>query len=360
MAAATDPVTRHVLPAPLVDSVFRIASRHFKGASDRHPHETGITLAGFHIRLSSNDDELHRYAAPHFAHLADVGDFLPDLTLHAAIDPDSLASIGSSLPADAFAEPDRSTVVASGSIVTSLHYGAARNPILLNAYDGSRKVGVSVAASCGSVHHVEGIRPFLEIIRWWSADTPLVFAHAAAVATLNSGFWLTGPAMTGKSSTSLAVSGGQLKFLGDDVVCIGPGPKLRSIYAAARLRPDMVARFASGQRWFDSGWYDWNGKPSQLFAGQTLRHMLREAPLSAIVMPRKTNSGGFRRVSTAEAFRSLAPSTLATMPIGRVQTLDKLTSALAGVPAFEFGIGPDLDIMRAAFERFAAGQEFQQ
>lgn len=359
MAAIAKPVTSAAPPAALIDGVLRLAGRHLDRASHETRYASDITLAGFHIRLSSDDADLQHYAAPHFAHLAAASGSTPDLALCAVVDPGGLAAIGSALPAGTFAEPDRSTVIAGAGIAVSLHYGPKRNPILLNAYDGSKRRGVSIATSRCAAHHVQGIRPYLEILRWWSAGTPLVFAHAAGVGTAARGFLLVGPAATGKSSTSLAVSGRRLGFLGDDVVCIGPGPRVYSVYAAARLRPDMVSLFAEDQRWFAPGWYDWNGKPSQLFGGETLQHMLREAQLSAVVMPRKTNSLDIRPASTAAALRSLAPSTLATMAVGRLETLDKLNAALTGIPAFEFGIGPDLEAMRNVFEQFATKEEIR-
>ena len=92
----------------------------------------------------------------------------------------------------------------------------------------------------------ERSRPFLPALQAMFDDSPWLAVHAAALALDDRAILLAGAGRAGKTTLSLAGLSAGWRFIGDDYVLVDSreqAPAVAPLFATARLRDDMVARF---------------------------------------------------------------------------------------------------------------------
>ena len=339
------------VPDAVVNAIVDLATELLSESSSPNQDDIFLRLGPYLVRLNLSDSAFVSWIAPHFAHLVEeVG--RPDLTIRGVLDAERLERLETLWRQHLEVVPSTSTSFRWRQRRVQLEFDS-NGLAAFETVDVGAGRAVHLGANLSRVRDIDGIRPFLVLLRWWSEATPYLIVHSAAVGNGAAGVLIGGTPGAGKSSTALAATGGSLRLVGDDIVLIGPDGIAHAIHATLRLRPDMIARFGSSA-WFGKEWLDWRQKPSQVVPSASLGNLARSVRPKAIVLPRL--GGGdeprFRRVATAAAMRAMTPATVIDLYQNPARQLDKLASALAPLPCYEFSLVPDLSSIRDAFERF--------
>jgi hypothetical protein len=347
-------------PSDLVNAALKIAYHLMVPMKSDDQIQVVLAIGSYRIRLSSPDRELLNFLVRPFAHLIDDGHHGSDLCVHMDRAPAALESIPTTSMGDANAL--RGTLISfiAGPVRVSLQFDPSGKVALLSAFDFTERRAAYLTASVEAAHFAEGDRPFSNIFRWWSSGTQSIVVHGAAVGNSRRGALIVGGPGAGKSSLALAVCGRTVHFLGDDQVLLGPQQRIASLYMSASLRTDMIQQFTNDNCWFAPRWRAREKGATTTFAAKGARYVMRDVPLSTIVVLRHNQRPApeFRPITTATALRMMAPSTLAFLCRSPVEDLDKLTALVSGVPAFELFTTTNLSQMRDAFEDFMAVREY--
>jgi hypothetical protein len=194
----------------------------------------------------------------------------------------------------------------------------------------------------------EGASPFRIILNWWFGELGLRFVHAGAVAGAGAGALLIGSGGSGKSSTAAAcLASPELSFLSDDYCLFDSDdpPRIHSLYSSAKLGQDSVRRLSSRLDWFGAP-DDEDGEKRIFYLQERLPGRLaKEAPLSAILLPRVQGGrdSALRPIPQAEAFRALAPSTLFQLPGDDQGLVTAAADLVRRVPSYRLDLGEDVE-----------------
>lgn len=213
----------------------------------------------------------------------------------------------------------------------------------LNAIDGRRRIayfwsGVAVLPPWFRA------APFLQILHWACAQTPLQPIHAGAIGGRDGGVLLAGPSGAGKSTTALACVAAGLHYAGDDYVLADSGtpPSVHSLYSTAKLARDQLARLPALRLSADAG-VEHLGKV--IFAGGVLfpERLSPGFTLRAIVLPRRGAGRGaaLERVGAPAAVKALLCHTLTQLRGSPDAILAKLTRLARSLPCYVLRTGDD-------------------
>lgn len=338
-------------PAPVAEAVGALARQFLAEPPAGSDTDIYVRLGPYLAQLNLVGSELAGWVPPHFAQLIDRRG-VPDLVIRARLAPRPLLRLETTLRQFISTTPHTSFSLRWDNVRVHLEFDE-HGLAAFETIDVEARRAVHVGASLDRVRDIDGIRPFLVLLRWWSETTPYLILHAAAVGHAQAGVLIGGTPGAGKSSTALASAGGRLQLVGDDMVLIGADGLAHALHATLRLRPDMISRFGS-DAWFGSSWSDWREKPSQIVPQEARQHLARCVRPGAIILPRL--GGGpdpvFRRIPVATAMRAMTPITISRLYTDPGLQLQKLTSVLGSLPCYEFNVVPDLGAIRGAFEQF--------
>ncbi len=314
---------------------FAMAEQAFQAANARLGRDAYFRVAGKVIALKFADAALATKLLPAFAHLEALEQTPADLTICSWGD----FSNDVELP--------EWTGEAGGH---GLHY--IDGPIRmawdieqrnLQAYDPNRRLALFRAANVSELAAWEQGAPFRQIMHWWSAGLGLQLVHGAAVGTEAGGVLLIGRSGAGKSTQALACVGSSLGYAADDycLVEIGPAPRVHSLYGSGKANAASIAMLPHLAEAFRASPIDFQGKSIIFIAEHAPEAILRSFPLRAIVLPEIVSGSSCRAevLSSGEALRALAPSTLLQLPGDRAQSLARLTSLVRRLPCWRIYVG---------------------
>ena len=197
--------------------------------------------------------------------------------------------------------------------------------------------------------------PLRTIFHWWMEDLPFQPMHAAAVGLQDGGVLIAGPSGTGKSTSALACLDSDLLYAGDDYVLVRHEPALvYSLYGTAKLAPENLKNFR-GLAPFVSNPERLSDQKALIFVNSHLPEKLGLSfPIRALLIPRISGRVDtvLRRTTAAEAFRSLAPTTIFQLQGGERRTIAKISALVREVPAYILEAGTDLTQIPARILEF--------
>jgi hypothetical protein len=204
-----------------------------------------------------------------------------------------------------------------------------------------------------SVH--ERTRPIPFILPLWMQDHGVQLIHAGLVSRDARGVLFCGNNGTGKSTCSLLCLCAGLDFLSDDHVGLEEMPDGRfrghSLYASTRLEPAHLSRFPLLAPHGIPSDDPKESKSLVQLAEIFSKRMKGTVPIRALVLPRIVVSRAgalLSPVSSAEAFRTLAPSSLLMLPFMPARRgFDTLVRLVERVPAYRLEMGRDLEAIPA-------------
>ncbi len=229
---------------------------------------------------------------------------------------------------------------------------------ILSLYDRESRVASLWTPSPDDVSFWVNSQPLMKILNWWLAEEEMIFCHAAAIGTPDAAVLVVGPSGSGKSTTAVASLSSRLQFLGEDYVAVshqGP-PKVYTIYNSAKLESAQLRRHfpeltPAIRLRADSIGYD----KDLLFISETHpQKLLQEAPLKAIFVPEIANltTPIIEPISSAEAFKALAPSTIFQLPGNTREKFTMLSQLVRKLPVYRLGLSTDLDSNTDLIESF--------
>jgi hypothetical protein len=305
-----------------------------------------VALAGYRVRLRFAGPSLVRSFTDAITHRRLPRSGTADLTVHIWDE----ASTGIPAPVPPGAAPLESVAgSARGDQVVVVFEPAAGAAIeRLHGFDGRRGVALCWVRSLADVSAADRCRPLLYILDWWFEHQPWQLVHGAAVGLeTGGGVLLAGRGGSGKSTTALACLRAGWRYAGDDYVLIraSPEPFVENLYCSARLRPDMVPRFAA--------FHDARSTADEIGekAGFMLADRLVGAAgegfrINAILLPRVLDRRhhGLEPATRAEAWMTLA-STVMTLHGAKSVARAKIGAFVDATPAYRLALGSDLDAL---------------
>lgn len=215
---------------------------------------------------------------------------------------------------------------------------------ILSLYDSHTGRAIYWMEDASLLPYWELSSPFQMILNWWAQGQGFQYVHAAAVGTPQGAVLLTGPGGSGKSSTALACLGSQLSYLSDDYCLMSAHPpRVQSLYCTAKLvgEPDLE-RFPHLRPWVLNPKRQADEKILLNLFERCPHHLLLEAPLQAVVVPRVVpglNSSRLTRLRGAQALLALAPSTLFQLAGVHQECMSQMAQLLRQVPCYQLELG---------------------
>ncbi|HEV7348076.1 hypothetical protein [Telluribacter sp.] len=186
--------------------------------------------------------------------------------------------------------------------------------------------------------------PLRSVLYEWLRESSSLFLHAGAVGTDTGGVLLTGRGGSGKSTSTLACLGSDLKYIGDDFVMVNTESlDAYSLYNVAKLEWDQLLRFPTLEPLI----YNTSARPhekAQLFVWDHYPDKVSQSiPLKAILLPRFTGltDTTIEPATGAEVLRALVPSTLALLKAPPAY-LTKIRMLIQQLPCYWLLTGTDL------------------
>lgn len=213
----------------------------------------------------------------------------------------------------------------------------ALNPdgVLVSIFDSRTSTGVLWIRDGRRVPSYERGSPLRLLLHWWLRTHHRQYLHAGAIGSSDGAVLLAGASGSGKSNTALGALGAGLGYLSDDycAVRVAPEPRVYSLYNSAKTSDADLERLPFLRPHVSNPQRPDEEKALYFLAEAFPAQMLREAPLTAIVLPHITQQGptGLRAARPAEAVMALAPSTIGQLAYAGPEvtaTLGRLSRAL--------------------------------
>jgi len=227
---------------------------------------------------------------------------------------------------------------------------------VLQAWDRVERRGLVWLAQ-GAAPSWELSRPACALINQATAPGPCTLVHGAAVGLAGRTLLLVAPGRAGKTSAALACAANGWDYAGDDYVMVdSSSAEVLPLYASARLRADMAARFqgllAQSTRAISE---DGGETRHELDLARALDPaQLRGGHIAAVLVPRRRGAARveFAPAQRSDAFNAMFTSSVQGAPGPLAGHAPKLSSLLARAPVHFVDTGPDPAAIPDAFARF--------
>jgi hypothetical protein len=315
--------------------------------------EQRVNIAGFIVRLCFAGDTLVSKIAPALQHLHCDQTLHEDLTI--CLWDSASTEAGLPLLASSLVEylrlrwweqlDIRREVKGYNDerIHTLFHLG----PDILSVLDLQRNLGLYWVPDAAALPYYEQGYPLTALLSWWLDAHGRQLVHAASIGFDWGAALLPGKGGSGKSSTALACLDSDLRILGDDycVIARQPSPRVHSLYNTSKLKAaEDVARFAQFEHMISNPERSGEEKALIFLHEHASDRLLRESPLSVILLPRITGrvDTTLHPASAAAALRYLAPSTMFQLPGNAERAFREAVALTRQLPVFELGLGTDI------------------
>ena len=189
--------------------------------------------------------------------------------------------------------------------------------------------------------------PFFKLIKLWSKRVGLNIIHAGCVSNDKHAVLFVGQGGKGKSTSSIQCLTGGLNYIGDDYVLVDlkKTPIAYSIYCSGKLHAHHLKNFPALTEIINPGIEDIDNKPiiylNDLFKDQ----MVVSSPVKAIIVPNITsaNNSYITRISSFEALKALAPSTIIQLDLGSDNALSKMADLTKKTACYRLDLGTNME-----------------
>lgn len=191
----------------------------------------------------------------------------------------------------------------------------------------------------------EHTSPLRTPLRWWALRNGAAMLHAGAVADEHGAVLLVGDSGAGKSTSTMACHGGELRVLGDDF-CLVESPSdgrpaiAHPMYSLAKLDDralELLPAFADrivGTAWRGKKLIDLGSRHQEPAPVLGLCHVVRDRGAGTRIEP----------MSRIQALRAVAPSTMFQQRLGERETWDVLASIARSVPTHRLVVDAPSDV----------------
>jgi hypothetical protein len=326
--------------------------------------ERDLAIGPAGVRLRFAGDALVSRVLPALAHLVTSEPAAPRLTLSVW---DS-GSTGVEIPPFPWLPRDlrqRGEVAGyNDARLRTVYHGDVLDPTLgfnaLSMYDAEAGSGIFWVESVDRLPWFESAEPLRPLLHWGLMDQSCHLLHAGAVANDDGGVLLAGSGGAGKSTSTLACIEAGFRFVSDNYVLMtrGAQPIAHSIFCTAKVRPEGI-RFHPRIREMVA---DVDEGSEEKYVLDLNRHMperlTRSAPIDAVLLPRRSDSGRVtaRPTSPTQGLLALAPSTIYQLPSGRGVSLEPMSELVRQVPTYVLELGGPPDQVPGAIAELLASR----
>jgi hypothetical protein len=199
----------------------------------------------------------------------------------------------------------------------------------------------------------ERSRPFLPALQAMFDDSPWLAVHAAALALADRAILFAGPGGAGKTTLSLAGLSAGWRFIGDDYVLVDTredAPAVAPLFATARLRDDMVARFPNLARARTAISHDFDERRHELSLRGIPELRGGAARLERLLFVERSGhlAPDFAPIRRSKVLAAMAANIFIATPGAREPRLRKLSRLLTAAPVARFDPGPRIEDALAA------------
>ena len=222
------------------------------------------------------------------------------------------------------------------------------NQTILFLYNFKENVAFCIIKDANNLNNSFLSSPFFKLIALWASKQSLNILHAGCVSVNNKGVLIVGRSGKGKSSTSVQCAIDGLDYLSDDYILIddtGEKTIAYSIFNSGKLKLNHIERFNKIQSSISIGNLDQNNKPLLFLSTIFKEQIKRSTEIKAIIVPNITSSvsANYYRISSLEALKALAPSTLVQLRINGLNELKSLADLTRKFPNFCLELGSDFE-----------------
>jgi hypothetical protein len=300
-------------------------------------------IAGFTIRLRFAGHALVSRLTSALAHLAQVSEQTPDLTI-CLWDSTSTKTPIPPPPWQGGQLQQRGEILGFNTdrFLTAFQWGANA----LSLLDLQENLGIYWVNNAQQLPYWESGSPLRTILHSWLSQRNVQMVHAGAVGLPSGGVLLVGKGGSGKSTTALCCLESDLFYAGDDYVAVSPHPvpHVYSLYNTGKKRANDIDRLPTlkplitNQERLETEkalYFLYEHFPEQIISG---------FPLKAILIPRITGGldTSLTKVSTVTALTSLVPSTIKQLPNAGQTACHLITQVAQATPCYSLNLGTDL------------------
>jgi hypothetical protein len=222
------------------------------------------------------------------------------------------------------------------------------NQSILFLYNFKENVAFCIVKDAKKLNNSFLSSPFFKLIALWASKQKLNILHAGCVSLNNKGALIVGRSGKGKSSTSVQCLIDGLDYLSDDYILIddsGEKTIAYSIFNTGKLKLNHIEKFNKIQSSFKIGNLDKNNKPLLFLSTLFKEQIKRSTEIKAIIVPNITSnrSADYYRISSVEALKALAPSTLVQLRINGLNELKSLADLTRKFPNYCVELGSDFE-----------------
>lgn len=222
------------------------------------------------------------------------------------------------------------------------------NQSILYLYNLRENSAVCVIKDARNLNNSFVSAPFIKLISIWASKQNLNILHAGCVSKNNKGVLIVGKGGKGKSSTSVQCIIDGLDYLSDDYILIDNSNEKTiaySIYNSGKLHLNHIEKFKKIKYFIEIGNLDQSNKPLLFLSPIFKNQIKRSTEINAIIVPLITSnvSANYYRISSIEALKDLAPSTLILLNNNDLNGLKSLANLTRKLPNFCLEIGSDYE-----------------
>lgn len=295
------------------------------------------------IKLVFAGDALLRHLTPAIQHLATSDNLPAELEIYIWDN----KSTGIEIPPSPW---DVSDIISRGEIWRfessqfKISYSSHNHSFfLLNVNNNS---GIYYTDSSKWVSQHDCGAPLLQILKWWFDHHQAHILHAAAIGTSKGAVLLVGKGGSGKSTTALTCLDAGLTYLGDDYsLLINQGkPTIYSLYCSGKVDLENINWFPSFADDISPHEFPEAEKALFLFHPSKRSQLTTGLPIKAVLIPKINHElmPKLTRISPAQAFVSLAPSTILQFRGSDNQALSGMSKLVRQVPCYELSLSDEL------------------
>ena len=204
----------------------------------------------------------------------------------------------------------------------------------------------------------EKAAPIKALLHGISSAFGMQLLHGGGVGTKQGGVLLAGPGGAGKSTTAICCIGSNLKYLADDYCLLDQRdePTLHNLYTSAKLRPENLHRFQHIRDLFSWEPTQLGSKPTIFVHERFAQSTIDSFPIRALVVPNVTGEVDttWERCRVGDAWRAIAPSTIAQLPLCERKAFDQVSRLIHRLPTYRLHSGTDLSRIPQRIEEIIA------
>ncbi len=325
-----------------LQNLFQLASVKLDGI-----HSLNFQLANKNLTITSAGEKLLHHTTQALSHLIVKSPVLKEKPFTIFMWDENESGI--SLPNPPWVTPDN--LLEDTFVQFHLDYYFAErfhNQSILYLYNLKENSAFCVIKDADQLINYFVAAPFIKLISVWASKQKLNILHAGCVSLNNKGVLIVGKSGKGKSSTSVQCVIDGLDYLSDDYILIddtGEKTVAYSIFNTGKLKFNHIEKFKKIQSFIEIGKLDQNNKPLLFLAPIFKDQIKQNTEVKAIIVPLITSNvtANYYRISSIEALKALAPSTLVQLRINGLNELKSLADLTRKFPNFCLELGSDFE-----------------